>query len=1142
MNDEPDNLTPEENRGSLDNSTDHENIEDLQPSLEQDAPGQDFDPTNEDTQPVNLQREAVIPGQSIEEVPQNAAGAAGGWFAELDQFSKIPGDVHERLPPADPAINEKLDNMPVPPVQAYPDNQSILPDDIPTVPPPPGSNVADSNRDADLPKRVFEVDPHATRLSPVAYNPDAVEVKRKTTLRNWLARSAKKDETKPHSNSTSKKRKKRPSAGCLLKTFLFMVFVVIFIALIAGSVIIYQYFRIASSLPSVNELRERASKFETTRILDRAGNVLYEIVDPNAGKRTFVPLNEISPYLIAATIATEDKEFYNHPGYDLVALARALWNNYTAGEITSGASTITQQLARMLLLPDERFEQTYERKAREIVLAAEITRKYTKEEILEMYLNEIFYGSLSYGIEAAAETYFGTTADQLTLWQSSFLAGLPQGPSIYDVINNRDATLARNRDVLVLMYNMSAEKDCIYTSSTHEKICVDAVEALQAAETLEAYQFVPPTYYMRYPHWVVYVQSLLEEQFDSQTIYRSGFTVYTTLDPEIQRHAEQAVRDQLAALSENNATNAAVMAIQPATGQIVAMVGSADFYNDSISGQVNMALTNTRQPGSAIKPFTFLAAFEKGWTPSTLIWDVPTDFTPSGIANDPVGKTYHPVNYDGRYHGPVTVRTALANSYNVPAVKALEFVGIFDDPLTAQKEGLVSMAERLGITNLTRSDYGLALTLGGGEISLKEMTSAYAVIANTGRKIDPVAITRIIDHSGNEVYQYEPPAGDQVLRAEHAYLMSSILSDKNARIPMFGTNPVINLPFTAAVKTGTTNDFRDNWTIGYTPDLVVGVWVGNADYTPMVNTSGLKGAAPIWAEVMQFGILDLVGNSPSDFIRPPGIVDRVICSVSGTEPSELCPDQRSEIYASDQLPLPKEYDLWSEVIIDTWTGLRASPACAEFTEEKNAINVTDQTAITWLKENASGIEWADFYGFSKPLFFAPPRECTDSDPRPKIEIVGLANGQNIQSSPLEIMGIIDATANFEEYSIFYGRGAEPDSWTPLVERVGVPVRTVSKIHEWDLKDVEPGLITLRITLYSSQDTSVTRKIQLNLAVSTPTPTPTLSPTPTETPTLTPTATETPIELPTRTPIPTDTPIPIETPTPTETPSPTPTAT
>ena len=635
-------------------------------------------------------------------------------------------------------------------------------------------------------------------------------------------------------------------------------------AIAAGSIAIYYYNRIAATLPSVDDLREQASKFETTRILDREGNVLYELLDPNAGRRTYVPLEEISPYLVAATIATEDSNFYSHPGYDVLAIARSFYYNLISDEIVSGASTITQQLTKMLLLaPDERVSKTYTRKIREAILAAEITRRYSKDEILELYLNEINFGNLAYGVEAASQTYFNTSAQHLTLGQASFLAGLPQLPAVYDIYSNRDVTLARHESVLVLMYQTSLEKGCIEVSNNLQPICVGVGEATSAAEEIKSYQFEVPYTELIYPHWVYYIRSILENTYDPQTIYRSGFTVYTTLDPGLQNKAQEIVLNQVEKLESKHVTNGALIAIRPNTGEILAMVGSADFNNKDIQGEINMSVI-PRQPGSSIKPLTYAAAFEKGWTPATLIWDVPSEFPPSGDPNDP-RDPYEPVNYDEKFHGPVTVRSALANSYNVPAVKALDFVGIYDDPETEKEEGLIPFAQRLGISTLTRNDYGLALTLGGGEVTLLDLTGAYATFANGGRQVPTVAITRIEDFQGNLVYEYQTPAGEQVVSPEHAFLISSILSDYQSRVPGFGTNPVINLPFKAAGKTGTTNDFRDNWTLGYTPDLAVGVWVGNADYTPMQDTSGLTGAAPIWAKFMQEGIRTINRRKPQWF-------------------------------------------------------------------------------------------------------------------------------------------------------------------------------------------------------------------------------------------------------------------------------------
>lgn len=912
--------------------------------------------------------------------------------------------------------------------------------------------------------------------------------------------------------------------GCLIRMAILAMIAGIIVVLLGGSFVVYEYYKIAATLPSVADLQQRASTFETTRIYDRNGGLLYEILDPSAGRRTFITLDKISPYLVAATVATEDKSFYSHPGFDWTAIVRAFWQNFQGKGTISGASTITQQLARYLLLsPEERTEHSYMRKVREALLATEITRRYSKDQILELYLNEFYYGSLAYGIEAASETYFNTSADKLDLAEASFLAGLPQAPSIYDVYRNREATRRRQQQVLTLMYEASNDQGCIYVSNSPERVCITREEAIGAYTELENYEFRSSDVLMHYPHWVNYIRSLLETQFDAQTIYRSGFSVYTTLDPSLQDLAESQVKQQIDSLTGYNATDGALVAIQPSTGEILVMVGSADFYNDAIDGQVNMAISPTRQPGSSIKPITYIGAFEKGWTPATLIWDVPSEFPPSGDPNDP-RPPYVPVNYDGRFHGPVTVRTALANSYNIPAVKTLQFDGIYDDPNTPNSEGVITVAQKMGINSLTRDDYGLSLTLGGGEVSLLEMTSAYSVIANAGKRVPPVGILKILDHSGNVVFEYTPPAGEQVIRPEHAFLISSILSDNEARSPMFGENSVLHLSFPAAAKTGTSNDFRDNWTLGFTPDLSVGVWVGNADYSPMKDITGLTGAAPIWSQFMQSAVPQLTNGNPTPFSIPEGIVERVICEISGTEPSEWCPDQRMEYFAADQLPLPNTQDLWTKFNIDSWTGLRASSACPDFAKEEFALNITDPWAIGWIQNDSQGKQWAEEMGFTDPIRFAPLRECQPSDPRPTIELSGLNEGQTITISPLDIFAKIDATADFQNYTLDYGLGDNPAEWKSLVVN-NQPAVQMSKIFSWDLKDVPPGVITLRITINSIRGGNAEKKLHLNLMV--PTATPTITPTFTSTPT--PTSTFTPPPSPTISPQPTYTATPTSTP-------------
>ncbi|MBK9924483.1 MAG: transglycosylase domain-containing protein [Anaerolineales bacterium] len=986
----------------------------------------------------------------------------------------------------------------------------------PTPPPPP---IALDKDNMPLPRRVHEVDMGSTQVSPAAYEPAS-----RPRLAQARPTSAPRPSQPPPPSTPITFDWKNGWGSCLVRGFIFSLFALVVIAILGGSALLISYYRIARTLPSVNDLKDRTSQFETTRILDRNGNSLYEILDPNAGRRTYVPLDKISPALVAATIATEDQDFYTHPGFDAWALIRALWVNYRTDGQGGGASTITQQLARALLLsPEERAQRTYLRKAREIILATEITRRYSKDEILELYLNEIYYGNLAYGIEAASETYFGKTANQLTLGEASFLAGLPQSPAVYDIYTNREVTLGRQQQVLVLMFSRSQQKGCIAVSNSEVPICVDQVAAVEAANEIKNRTFNSPNINSRYPHWVNYVRSQLEAQYDAQTIYRSGFIIYTTLDPNLQDQAQRMVTDQIALMTDKNAHNGALVAIKPSTGEILAMVGSPDFNNDAISGQVNMATSPTRQPGSSIKPITYLAAFEKGWTPATWIWDVPTEF-PDG-ANPP----YTPKNYDDRFHGGMTVRTALSNSFNIPAVKTLQFVGVYDDPNTPEKDGMIAMAERLGITSLTRPDYGLALTLGGGDVSLLEMSSAFSVFANGGKKVPPVSILKIVDFEGTVVYEYKPLEGEQVIRADHAFLLSSILSDNNARSLMFGPNSALNLPFQVAAKTGTTNDFRDNWTMGYTPDLVTGVWVGNADYTPMVNTTGLSGAAPIWSQFMQFAVPYLTNNNPTPFSIPSGVSETIVCNMGGAEPSQWCRGgQRSEFFASGQPPLPRNQDLLVQTTIDTWTGLIAGDACKDFAKEEKVLNVTDEWARKWFKTGA-GRDWLESHDLPRNPYYRPERECSSSDPRPILKFTNLNDTDVITTSPFEVKAVINVTGgDFSNWRLEYGVGDDPSDWTVLAEG-RQKFEQSDTIYKWDVGDVKGSKITLRIYLMKGDDFHAEKRVSLTFNL----------PQPTEAPTLTPTLTPfVPVDTPTNTPVPatpTDTVVPP--PTDTDTPVP-----
>jgi len=987
--------------------------------------------------------------------------------------------------------------------------------------PPPGTNDA-------LPHQVDQIDPSTLPVPPSELHPEAGP-------QNQLSgTTGGQPPQRPVKAKMGRSRNGKPNRGrsCLVRGIILFLFALVLGIVISGAFLVYQYFTIASSLPSVSDIQQKASQFETTKFYDRNGQEIYEMLDPNAGRRTYVPLSKISPYVVAATVATEDKEFYQHPGFDVLAILRALIQNYTHGEVVSGASTITQQLARALFLsPTEKNELTISRKAREIILAAEIERRYSKDQILELYLNEIYYGNIAYGIEAAAETYFNTTADQLNLAEAAFLAGLPQSPAIYDVYSNHDATLARFKQVLTLMYQDSGEKNCIPVSNSSVPVCVGVKEAADAYTAIQNYTFTPKTNPMLYPHWVMYIRYLLEQKYDAQTIYRSGFRVFTTLDPILQTNAEATVKEQISALADKHVTDGALVAIRPNTGEILAMVGSADFYDNVNAGQINMAI-QPRQPGSAMKPLTYTAAFEKGWTPATLIWDVPSEFPPSGDPNDP-SAPYVPVNYDSAFHGPVTVRTALANSYNIPAVKALQYVGIYSDPSTPGQGGFISLAQRMGITTLTRNDYGLALTLGGGEVTLLELTSAFSIYANNGIHYEPYAISKIEDYQGNVIYEAPKPTGSQVIRADHAYLITSILSDNAARTPMFGANSVLNLPFPSAVKTGTTNDSRDNWTVGYTPDLAVGVWVGNADNSAMQGTSGITGAAPIWSTFMQQAVPYLTNNTPSDFARPSDVQDYVICALSGTEPSSHCHQERSEIFAKGQPPLSMDHDLWQDIPTDTWSKLAASSQCSTFVEKVYSLNVTDPTAIKWITTTQQGKDWANNNGFPDPITFAPARACTSSDPQPTLKFDNLTDNQKIGQSPLDIYALINAPANFQNYQLQFGYGEDPTEWTTIVSPGGNISDQVQKITSWDISKLKQGLITLQLSMRNTLGGYAKTVIHLELMLPTPTttPTPTATATPTATNTATPTQTPTITEVSTETPIEIITEIPSVTPTP-----------
>ncbi len=681
-------------------------------------------------------------------------------------------------------------------------------------------------------------------------------------------------------------------------------------------------------LPSLDTLASNLSA-PSTKILDRHGRLLYTISDPHTGRHTPISLSEIPLACRQATIATEDANFYSNPGVDWYAILRAVWINLRGGEVLSGGSTITQQLARNLLLsPQERTQRTLTRKLRESILAWRLARAYTKDQILQLYLNQAYYGNLAYGIEAAAQTYFSKHAGELDLSECALLAGLPQSPAVYDPLTNSQAARDRQAVVLDLM-----------TRQGH----ITADDARLAKS--EQLHFAAVPFPIQAPHFVMFVRAWLEDHFSPEAIYREGLVVTTTLDLDWQNAAQEIVRRRLAELQHpgegkppRNVNNAAVVALDPRTGEILTMLGSPDYFDIQISGAVNATLA-LRQPGSSIKPITYAAAFDPRradpFTPATLILDVRTSFTTKE------GEPYVPRNYDLRYHGPVLAREALASSYNLPAVKVLHEVGL---------DTMIRLARQMGISTFSDSDrYGLALTLGGGEVRLLDMATAYAAFANGGLRVEPVAVTQVRDARGQLRYQWVHHPGDRVLDERVAYLITHILSDDKARASAFGEGSVLKLDRPAAAKTGTTTDWRDNWTVGYTPDLVSGVWVGNADNQPMEHVSGITGAGPIWHEFMRAALL---GRPALDFVEPSGLVRVQVCAMSGLPPNpdSPCPHTRAELFIEGTQPTQLD-TFYRKFKLDAATGQLVDATTPSNRMIERTMLVLPSEALEWAREN-----------------------------------------------------------------------------------------------------------------------------------------------------------------------------------------------
>ncbi|HUS60073.1 MAG TPA: PBP1A family penicillin-binding protein [Nevskiaceae bacterium] len=665
---------------------------------------------------------------------------------------------------------------------------------------------------------------------------------------------------------------KFPKVVLPLKKLLVLSMVMVFLIILAVGF----YFWLIKDLPDPNHLITR-EPVVSTKIYDRHGQLLYKIYRNQ--NRTLVNLKEVPLSLIQATIAIEDAEFYQHRGFSFKGIIRALFKNLK-GDKLYGGSTITQQLVKNALLSPQR---TLKRKIKEMILSLVVERKFTKDEILQMYLNEVGYGGAAYGVEEAAQMYFGKSVQALKLTESTLLAGLPVSPTRFSPFGSQPEK-AKERQKLVLR------------RMTQEGFITAEEEKQTVAQELH---FAPQRTDIKAPHFVMYVKEILVKKYGERLVEEGGLEITTSLDLNIQQQVEKIVSQEVNNLTHLRIGNGAALVTLPKTGEVLAMVGSKDYFDLKNDGNVNVT-SSLRQPGSAIKPVNYSVALENGFTAATIIPDTPITYRLPGQP------PYSPRNYDSRFHGNIPLRVALASSYNVPAVKVLSALGV---------EKMIQKGREMGITTWEEpSRFGLSLTLGGGEVKMVDLAVVYGALANLGIKVNLKPILAVKSYNQEFLTSNDGSTPQRVLPSNIAYILTDILTDNEARTPAFGPNSILkiaNRPH-VAVKTGTTQNLRDNWTIGYTPDFLVAVWVGNNDNSPMSYVaSGITGASPIWHKITSFLLQDIPNK---EFPKPEDLKAVKICSLTGTLPCEGCPTRieyflpgtEPKFHCQPQTPTPSE--------------------------------------------------------------------------------------------------------------------------------------------------------------------------------------------------------------------------------------------
>lgn len=828
-------------------------------------------------------------------------------------------------------------------------------------------------------------------------------------------------------------------------------FVGVLLATLAGFIAIPL---LSLTLPSPDKIVRRDGF--STKILDRNGEVLYDIfVDQ---RRTPVEsIDQIPEYLRQATVAVEDRNFYKHQGFDPTGYARAVYNIIFRRKL-QGGSTLTQQLVKNVLLTSER---TLIRKVKELVLTLQIEQRYSKDDILLLYLNEVPYGGTAYGVEAASETYFGKSVKDLNLVESAVLAGMPQSPSRYSPYSSTpEAYIGRATQVLRRM---------------REDGYINVDQENEAKEMLPNVEFQPRGASFKAPHFVQYVQEILEERYGASAVEQGGMVVTTSLDLSLQEAAQKIVADEIENVEKLNITNGAAVVIDPETSEVLAMVGSKDYNADDYDGQVNV-VTRPRQPGSAIKPITYVTGLKEGYTASHLFMDVPTKF-PGGIGQP----DYEPVNYDGTYKGPIQFRYALANSLNVPAVKMLALVGIRDALQTAYDLGIASLEP----TTETLNRVGLSLTLGGGEVKLIELTGAYGAFVNGGHRVDPVSILKIEDHNGNVLEENKPQKGRSVLTEEQAFIIADILSDNAARSATFGLNSLLNIPNRkVAVKTGTTNDLRDNWAVGGNQQVVVGVWVGNNDNSKMKSVaSGVSGATPIWRKI----ILEAMDGKPNvSFEAPDGVVKIPVDAMSGYRAHDGFPS-REEYFIKGTEPGEDQVHVMLEVCKGQPNKLASPPDISRGNfdlKEYFVFKVSDPTAASgapnlWMEGINSWIS-----GQSDERYKPPTEYCDGGNSAPiNIDFIEPRDRQSDLNSEVKLKFVIDYLNPIKE------------AW---IEVDGIRARTFTSPPYEHTLQLKSGPHKLRAAAKDEKGNESERIITIGVGAKwdsspSPTPSPTASP-------------------------------------------------